>query len=231
MTPFELFALSHCSKRCTELVPLAGTKDYQYIIDLSNLTIAIRAGNFQQYTFSFNGTLPDAFAISSQNPILELKTYLLKFFDISALNKFAGLRFTCKSIKFPQELRIENSSWFGIGQLCSAVNSSVKIELHGSLLSIEDMSLFLEKWMAGEFPNMTTFLIEIHSHRFNSNDARVLGMQLPIWSLERTVTKRYFDRFYGWVVDGTIIKNVNGVSAVLKFHTDSPNPFHFMVLA
>ncbi|CAO4362863.1 unnamed protein product [Caenorhabditis nigoni] len=206
MTPFELFALSHCSKRCTELVPLAGTKDYQYIIDLSNLTIAIRAGNFQQYTFSFNGTLPDAFAISSQNPILELKTYLLKFFDISALNKFAG-------------------------QLCSAVNSSVKIELHGSLLSIEDMSLFLEKWMAGEFPNMTTFLIEIHSHRFNSNDARVLGMQLPIWSLERTVTKRYFDRFYGWVVDGTIIKNVNGVSAVLKFHTDSPNPFHFMVLA
>ncbi|PIC14327.1 hypothetical protein B9Z55_027268 [Caenorhabditis nigoni] len=294
MTPFELFSLSQCSKRCTELVPLAGTKDYQYIIDLSNFTITIRTGSIQQYTFSFGGTVPDAFSISSQNPILELKRFLLKFFDVfrskqirwfdtgiqnfdnfksisetlierecsiwklhfqiqqvketeeleNILSKlqitsclsFAksvnlGLRFKCKRLKFPQELRIDNALWFGIDQLCSAVNSSVKIELHGSLLSIEDMSSFLEKWMAGEFREMTTFLIQIHSHRFDSNDARVLGMQLSIQSQQLTVHRRFLGRFYGCVYNGIIVKNVDGVSAVLKFETGDFNIFHFMVLA
>ncbi|PIC14323.1 hypothetical protein B9Z55_027267 [Caenorhabditis nigoni] len=293
MNPFELFALSECSKRCTKLVPLAGTKEYQFSIDLSYLQISIQTVNFQEYTLSFNCFVPGAFHISAQNPILELKTYLLKFFDIfrskhirrfntgtddfdnfksiakilierecsiwqlnyqlhyvhrtkelrnilSKLKVTSGLsvaksadlgsRFEYKRLKFLQEIHINNAVWFRIDQLYSAVNSLVKIELRDSLLSVEDMSVFLEKWMAGEFPNMTAFFISIHSHRFKSNDARALGMQLPIKSEQFTVHRRFLGRFYGCVIGGIVFKNVDGVSAVLYFNSLCQS-FDFMVLA
>ncbi|PIC14319.1 hypothetical protein B9Z55_027265 [Caenorhabditis nigoni] len=293
MNPFELFALSHCSKRCTELVPLANTKDYQFLIDLSKLTISIRTPNIQLHTFSFDGIIPGAWVVSSQNPKLELKNCLLKFFDLFhsehicyfntgtqdfdhfeaianiliELNCIIGnfnfqiesvkekelknileklqitdclniprtvqlsYKFECKLSKFPDRICINNSFWFGIDQLCFAVKSSIKIELRDSFLSIENMNSFLEKWMTGKFPDMTAFLIEIHSKQFDSNDQLVLGMQLPIQSEQRTVHKRYSGQFYGCVIDGIVFENVDGVKAVINFDTECTSCFSFMVLA
>ncbi|UMM14637.1 hypothetical protein L5515_002354 [Caenorhabditis briggsae] len=290
MTPYDLFELSHCSKRCTELVPLAGTKEYQFLIDLPKLTVSIQALNFEQYTYSFDDILPGV--IPAQNPKLQLKTFLLKLFDvfrsqhirsfntdtndfdnfasianiliereciISSLNfqieqvreaelqkileslqissclNFAksvslSSTFECKLAQFPKEMYIENSCWFGFDQLCSAVNSSVKIELSNSSLVVRHINSFLEKWMAGKFKDMTTFFISIHSSNFYIK-GQVLGMQLPIRSGEFSIHRRYLDRHCGRVADGIVVENVNGVRAVMHFDSISTNCFNFMVLA
>ncbi|PIC14321.1 hypothetical protein B9Z55_027266 [Caenorhabditis nigoni] len=291
MTPYDLFELYHCSKRCANLVPLGGTKKYQFSIDLPKLTISIRTGNFEHYTYSFGDILPGV--IPAQSPKLQLKTFLLKLFDVfqfqqiscfntgtSDFDTFASIakilierkciianlnfqiqqvrevelknilenlqivnclnfpetvklssNFKCQLSRFPEEMYIRNSSWFGFDQLCSAVNSSVKIELSKSSLTVRHINSFLEKWKAGEFPEMTAFFISIRNSKFSEN-GQVLGIQLSQltnWVNYPTVHRRFLGRHYGCVPGGIVVENVNGVKAVMNF--ESSSFFNFMVLA
>ncbi|CAO4363265.1 unnamed protein product [Caenorhabditis nigoni] len=122
-------------------------------------------------------------------------------------------KFEYKPIKFPKVLSIENSSWFGLNQLFSAVKRCFAVTISNSSLTIRDLNEFLAKWMAGEIQNMTAFSISITSNNF-TGDSPVLGMKPPIkgrWSKQLN---------HGFVcarvLHGHLIENINGQEALIK---------------
>ncbi|ULU13974.1 hypothetical protein L3Y34_016469 [Caenorhabditis briggsae] len=114
---------------------------------------------------------------------------------------------------YPKVLSVENSSWFGLNQLFSAVKSSLKVTISKSSLTIHDLNEFLGKWIAGEIQNMTAFSISITSKNF-IGDSPVLGMKQPIigtrnWRINHGV-------ICAKVQFGRLIKNINGEEAVIE---------------
>ncbi|CAO4363259.1 unnamed protein product [Caenorhabditis nigoni] len=112
--------------------------------------------------------------------------------------------FDYKPIRFPESLIIRNNFCFGLDQLLTAVKGCLEVKITNSSFTIQDLNVFLEKWMAGDIRNMTAFSICISSDNFLGNSP-VLGME----TMRGFVCAR--------VLHGNlIIKNINGQESVIE---------------
>ncbi|CAO4363455.1 unnamed protein product [Caenorhabditis nigoni] len=127
--------------------------------------------------------------------------------------------------RFPNELRIYNSSWFSIEQLM--ICTSARIYLKHSSLNNEDMDRFLQKWKRGELPNLR--VMKGSSIKLDS-ESPILEMYPPIRGQTKTTIKRIsVDDPY--TIYGVKVRNDQGLEGLLEINlTPRYSRFSFIVI-
>ncbi|PIC54447.1 hypothetical protein B9Z55_003698 [Caenorhabditis nigoni] len=134
--------------------------------------------------------------------------------EFECRNRFPS-NFQYQLDKYPDNIRIYNSSWFGINQLLNCTSSW--IELRSSMLSNQDLNVFLQKWKtAGAFPNLR--YLDVSSKSID-NQSAILDMIPPITGIANPRNEFFpqFDENGDFIMDnGVRIYKDDGTEARLK---------------
>ncbi|PIC54416.1 hypothetical protein B9Z55_003678 [Caenorhabditis nigoni] len=158
-----------------------------YLIDTFRIrtveSLVIHFGNFDAYSQAAKELIErnieieevyidDTPEVDKIMPVLNEMHVTQKF---ECLKKFPS-NFRHQFEKFPKKIFIDYSFWFTIDQLLEC--SCVRIELQESMLSNQDLDLFLQQWKKkGSFPNLRW--LQIVSKKIDDKSP-ILGMIPPI---------------------------------------------------
>ncbi|UMM14499.1 hypothetical protein L5515_002278 [Caenorhabditis briggsae] len=114
-------------------------------------------------------------------------------------------------VKYPSQICIRNSFWFNINQLLDC--TSAEVRLYDSMLSNQDLNVFLQKWKnAGAFPNLRLLLI--HSRKID-NQSPMLDIIPPITIVNNPRIK-VLVHGHGDIIDAVRVTKDDGTIGWLK---------------
>ncbi|UMM27021.1 hypothetical protein L5515_010485 [Caenorhabditis briggsae] len=186
--PYELYALSKCSKRTQRSIKLRGTKNWKIVYFSGGQVIISVDGSWHYFNRTF---YPDEYFKMKYSQIefpsggsADLFFLFHRHFWDSHRSNAGEHQFT----KYPNQISIHRSSWFNIGHLLEC--TCVRIELSGSMRSNQDLNVFLQKWKkTGAFPNLQ--FLKIKGNKID-NKSPILEMIPQIKIVGNATIRRSF---------------------------------------